>query len=114
MRLPVCLSATATRLLMGVLVGLASTAMGCGSRSVGLTQRSTGPELREEQVYRSLLERLDDDHDGSVSLAEWHNHGGKASMFEFYDFNRDQRLDLGELAQLFRSADPLLHERALE
>lgn len=59
-----------------------------------------------EAVYGELMARLDADHDGRISLAEWQAAGRRPELFTAADANRDGMLDVAEFEVLFVATDP--------
>jgi hypothetical protein len=59
-----------------------------------------------EAVFAEIIARVDKDHDGRISPAEWQAYGGSKEVFEAYDFNADGSLDVSEFQAMFYSMDP--------
>lgn len=86
-------------LIVGLLVG-ASLGTWWHARSL------PPPILTEDAVFAEFVSRVDTDHDGRISVAEWKAFGGKPNVFAAYDFNGDGYLDVREVKAMFYSLDP--------
>ena len=93
------------RWVVALAMGLVVVSLGAGAWWLKHARSASVPT--EDDVMRSVMARVDDDHDGRVSRQEWRRYGGADNLFDQYDTSHDGYLDLGEFRSMFSVTDPL-------
>lgn len=88
-----------------------AAAVACGTAWAAAPKPTTARPPTESEVFAGVVDRIDDDGDGTISRAEWMRYSPEALLFDEFDFDGDAALDADEIGTMFTHVHPGLRGR---